>query len=177
MKTDVRSKMYEIIRVAELRGFNDEEELADHLRSVAVAAGEASPFRLQGSPGGNAATVCSILTIRKHIEFSVKLRLIQFADGGLLPYQPLVRFTDQVDKIIARALWAYLEREGVSRRKLRAAMKSAPIHDPMSLWGEFPVRKIARDDFRRCVYLLSQLDTELVVNRKWTYHFRDELID
>jgi hypothetical protein len=176
MKADVLSKMREIIRVAQGRSFRNSVSMAQWLYEEAPAAGEESPFRLLGTLGGNAATVSSVLTIRKHVDFCEVLRLIQFHDpNGLLEYQPLVSFDGNTNAVIEKELWAYLGREGVSKRELRAAMKKSPIHDPMSIWGAFPVRNIPRDTFRRCVYLISQVSAELVVNRKWTYHFQDEL--
>ena len=175
MPHDVRTKLYEIIRAAEARSFGDEHELARHLRQHSLQSGEPTAFHLPGTRVGNAETVCSELSIRKNVEFAARLRLVHFYQGELLPYDPLVRFTDEVDEIISAELWAYLDREGVSRKKLRAAMKASTVRDPMSLWGKFPVRRIARDDFRRCIYLLSQLPSEIVLNRRWTYHFRDDL--
>lgn len=176
MKADVLSKIREIIRVVEARSFRNSVSLAQWLYDEAPRAGEESPFRLLGTLGGNAATVSSALTIRKHVDFCEMLRLIQFHDpNGLLEYRPLVTFDGRTNAVIETELWGYLSREGVSTKELRAAMSKSPIHDPMSIWGRFPVRNISRDTFRKCVYLISQVSSELVVNRKWTYHFQDEL--
>lgn len=176
MKTDVLSKIREIVRVAEFQAFPNSLTLAQRLYDDAPAMGEDTPFRLLGTLGGNAATVSSVITIRKHVEFCETLRLIAFHRGDeLLPYQALVAFGGRTNAVIEKQLWAYLEREGISRKQLRSAMKKSPIHDPMSIWGHFPVRNMSRDTFRKCVYLISLVSEDLVINRKWTYHFRDEL--
>jgi hypothetical protein len=176
MKTDVLSKIREIVRVAEFQAFPSSLALAQRLYDDAPSLGENTPFRLLGTLGGNAATVSSILTIRKHVEFCEALRLIVFHHGDeMLPYRALVSFGTETNAKIEKELWAYLEREGVSRKQLRVAMENSPIHDPMSIWGNFPVRNMSRDTFRKCVYLISLVSVDLVVNRKWTYHFRDEL--
>jgi hypothetical protein len=176
MKTDVLSKIKEIILVAKAKPFASAGDFAQYLHDAALETEGNSPFNLPGVRGGNAATVTSVLTIEKHVEFCHLLHLITFHDeASFLPYEPLAAEGLKLHAVIAEELWKYLDREGISRSELKSAMKKTQIHDPMSIWGKFPVRRISRGNFRKCIYLLAQVSPDLMINRKWTYHFSADL--
>jgi len=161
---DTLSKLRELVRIARNESFPDATVMADAVLKRTLSDPKSSFRDLNGQ-------LLSAHAVRRTIEFAADLRLITYDDpDDFLPYQPLTLGRKELENRIAIEVWAYFQRNGISRFELEAAIQNVGISDVASIWECLGRRKLPLFRFRQCMHLLSQVSPDLLANRKKTYY-------